>query len=240
MRPSFWIRLLLAAAALSSLASCSAPETVQESDSEIMLRRVKAVNRLTLAQMRVTKMATVGDLPLDSARGMRQTVAALADALKIGDRKAAYSYDTYLTAYVDLSETGKEDITVNDEVKHVTIRLPEPEVAFAGRDAEIREDHYRVTGLRSDIGPAERAALKEKMNTALRAEIEESDEFRRQLVENARKRGEAFFKELLGGMGYTVTVKWGKKGEEEDAEKEDDVMRSLLLDRLDEWEPAER
>ncbi|MDE5644502.1 MAG: hypothetical protein K2I45_02550, partial [Muribaculaceae bacterium] len=100
MRPSFWIRLLLAAAALSALASCAAPETVQESDSEIMLRRVKAVNRLTLAQMRVTKMATVGDLPLDSARGMRQTVAALADALKIGDRKAAYSYDTYLTAYV--------------------------------------------------------------------------------------------------------------------------------------------
>lgn len=239
MRPSFRICLLLAAALLA-LASCSAPETVQESDSEIMLRRVKAVNRLTLAQMRVTKMATVGDLPLDSARGMRQTVAALADALKIGDRKAAYSYDTYLTAYVDLSEIGKEDLTVNDFVKRVTIRLPEPEVAFAGRDAEIREDHYRVTGLRSDIGPAERAALKEKMNTALRAEIEESDEFRRQLVENARKRGEAFFTELLGDLGYTVTVAWGKKGEDEGAKKEDDVMRSLLLDRLDEWEPAER
>lgn len=223
MRPSVWIRLLSASAALLAFASCAAPETVRESDSEIMLRRVRAVNRLNLAQMRVTKMATVGDLPLDSARGMRQTIAALADAVKIGDRKAAYSYDTYLTAYVDLSAIGKEDITVDESLKSITIRLPEPEVTFAGRDAEIREDHYRVTGLRSDIGPAERAALKEKMNTALRAEVEESDEFRRPLVENARKRGEAFFKELLGDLGYTVTVTW--HGEEKETENKDDVLQ---------------
>jgi len=105
----------------------------------------------------------------------------------------------------------------------MTIRLPEPEVMLAGRDAWIREDHYRVTGLRSDIGPAERAALKEKMNTALRAEVEESDEFRRPLVENARKRGEAFFKEMLGDLGYTLTVTW--HGEEKETENKDDVLQ---------------
>lgn len=73
---------------------------------EIVLSRVQSVDRLTLARMRVTKMATIDDLRLEDAKGPKQVVAALMDAVKIGDRKAAYSYDTYMSAYIDLTELG--------------------------------------------------------------------------------------------------------------------------------------
>ena len=176
-----------------------------------MLHRMQAVDKLTLAQMRVTKMATIDDIPIDSARGARQVVAALLDAVKVGDRKAAYSYDTYLSAYIDMSEITEADLNVDEESKRVRITLPKPEVELAGRDMEIREEHYRVTGLRTAIGPAERAALKEKMNASLKEEIGADNEFSDKLTETARRRGETFFKELLGDLGYAVSVEWRDK-----------------------------
>lgn len=206
------VAAVVAAVCLLSFSCGRETPPPHENDAGIMLRRVQASDRLVLARMRVTKMATVDDVPLDSARGVRQVIAALADAAKIGSRKAAYSYDTYLSAYVDLSETGEEDITVDESGRRVRIRLPEPEVRMEGRDAVIREDHYRVTGLRTAIGPAERAALKEKMNTSLREEVDGNDEFSRILVENAKRRGETFFRELFADLGYETSVEWGGGG----------------------------
>ena len=73
---------------------------------------VKSVNKLVLAQMTISKMATVDDIKLEDADGARQTAAAVIDAVKIGNRKAAYSYDTYLRAYVDLTGLQPEDVVV--------------------------------------------------------------------------------------------------------------------------------
>ncbi|MCM1336322.1 MAG: DUF4230 domain-containing protein [Candidatus Amulumruptor caecigallinarius] len=190
---------LVVSTMLGLLASCSPGEADRSFYSE-----VKSVNKLVLAQMAISKMATVDDMTLDEASGMKQTLAALTDAAKIGSRKAAYSYDTYLRAYIDLSTLQPEDVKVDG--KEITLNLPPIQTEFTGRDIQIREEHYRVTGLRSEIDPKERAAIKEKMNASLKKEVEEKPLFRNKLTEEARAKAVTYFKSLLGKDGYTVNV----------------------------------
>lgn len=170
------------------------------------LSEVKSVNKLVLAQMTISKMATIDDIDLSKVDGMRQMAAGLMDAVKVGSRKAAYSYDTYLKAYVDLSSLTPEDIKVDDATKTITLMLPPVQTEFAGRDMEIREDHYRVSGMRSHIDAKERAEIKERMNTALKQEVEDKSEFRSRIEADARTKADAYFKALLGSDGYTVIV----------------------------------
>lgn len=191
---------LLAAAAL--LAACSR----EESPGKVLYSELKSVNKIVLAQMTISKMATIDDLDLAKAEGLRQTGEALLDAVKIGNRKAAYSYNTYLRAYIDMSELTPDDIDIDPSSKTITISLPAIQTEFAGRDPAIREDHYRVTWLRSEINPGERAEMKEKMNTALKKEVEGNSAFKRRVIETARAKGEAYFRSLAALDGYSVTV----------------------------------
>ena len=170
------------------------------------LSEVKSVNKLILAQMTISKMATIDDIDLSKVEGMKQMAAGLMDAVKVGDRKAAYSYDTYLQAYLDLSTLTPDDIKVDEATKTITLNLPAVQTEFAGRDMEIREDHYRVSGLRSHIDPKERAEIKEQMNTALKKEVEEKSEFRSRLEAEARAKADTYFKSILGTDGYNVIV----------------------------------
>lgn len=177
-----------------------------ERHSRTFYTEVRSVDKLVLAQMTISKMATVEDLKLEEAEGLRQTVEALGDAVKIGTRKGAYSYDTYMRAFIDMSALAEDDVTIDEKSKSITIDLPPVQTELAGRDAAIREDHYRVTGLRSDIDARERAGIKEKMNTALKRELDTDPAFRDRLVEQARVKARAFFSSLGEAEGYTVTV----------------------------------
>lgn len=167
---------------------------------------LRSVNKLVLAQMTVSKMATIDDLPLDNARGIKQTAAAMLDIIKIGNRKAAYSYDTYLRAYVDMSQLSPDDVRVDHDARTVTITLPPIETEFEGRDITVKEDHYRVTGLRSNIDQYERAEMKEMMNASLKNEVESNPEFRRRLIREAQAKARAYFEALADNEGYTVIV----------------------------------
>lgn len=167
---------------------------------------VKSVNKLMLAQMTITKMAVVDDVSMEDANGFKQTVAAITDAFKIGDRKAAYSYNTYLRAYIDMKDFESSDILIDDKHKTIILNLPDVKTEYAGRDMEIKEEHYRVSGLRSDISASERASLKEKMNESLKKEVEENPQFREKLESQARGKAKDYFTSLLGKDGYNVIV----------------------------------
>ncbi len=188
------------------LSGCQLLDRKETEQQRNYLSEIKSVNKLVLAQMTISKMATIDDIDLEKAEGLKQTAAGLIDAVKVGDRKAAYSYDTYLRAYVDLSGLTPEDVKVDEATKTITLTLPAVQTEFAGRDMEIREDHYRVSGLRSHIDPKERAEIKEKMNTALKREVEEKSEFRSRLEAEARAKCDLYFKSLLGSDGYNVIV----------------------------------
>ena len=126
--------------------------------------------------------------------------------LKIGDRKAAYSYSTYLRAYIDMSRLGEDDVKADAGNKTIHITLPPVQTEFVGRDMAIREEHYRVTGLRSQIDPQERATLKENMNTSLKREVEGNPDFKAALVATAKNRAASYFEQMAASNGYTAIV----------------------------------
>lgn len=175
-------------------------------ESNNFYSEIRSVNKLILGQMTISKMASVDDINLEDAEGIKQISAGILDAIKIGKRKAAYSYNTYLQGFIDLSSLEPEDIQVSDSKHSITINLPAIQTEFTGRDMEIQEEHYRVTGLRSEIDSKERAAIKEEMNKSLKAEVENNPVFRDKLIEQSRIKAESYFKSILGKNGYVVTV----------------------------------
>lgn len=193
-------------AAISALSGCTHSDSIEKDASLSFYENIRDVDHLVLAQMTVSKMATVQDARLSEAKGPEQTMEAIIDAVKIGDRVAVYSYDTYLESYIDLSEMNGDDISVDESSKHVKITLPKIHTRYSGRDAGIREEHYRVSGLRSDIDPKERAALKERMNKSLLQEMESNKEYTSRMEMKARQSAENFFTDFFAQRGYTVSI----------------------------------
>lgn len=195
-------RIIVAAAIAMAAAACSR----SDGEDTRLYSELRSVDRIVLASMSISKMATVDDMTLAEARGLKQSAGALLSSLKIGDRVAAYSYDTYLQAYIDMSDLRPEDISVDRERRHVSVKLPPVQTRFAGRDIELREEHYRVTGMRSDIDARERAAIKERMNTRIKEEVESNDTFRATLVDRARAKARTYIESLAAAAGYTASV----------------------------------
>ena len=84
--------------------------------------------------------------------------------------------------------------------------LPAIKTEFEGRDLPIRENHYRVTGLRSRIDAKERAAIKEQMNESLKEEVRRNPAFQNHIKAEARRKAIAYFESLLSGEGYTADI----------------------------------
>lgn len=195
---------------LPVLASCSSKQgsnEVKDSAPKLpQLSSVRSVGHLTLAEMSVRKVGTIDDLSVSESKNLRQSALAVLNKFKIGERKGAWSYDTYLRASIDLSALTRADMSVDSVSRTVRLQLPPVRVETAGRDAAMREEHYRVTGLRSQISPDERAALKEEMNSMLRREVENDPQFRKTLENRARARAVAYFDSLFAMSGYHTEI----------------------------------
>ncbi|MDE6121923.1 MAG: DUF4230 domain-containing protein, partial [Duncaniella dubosii] len=133
-------------------------------------------------------------------------VDAFINGIKFGDRIAAYSFQTYIDAYIDLSELKSSDVEVDEKRKFIKLTLPAIQTQYIGRDLGVQEEHYRVTGLRSEITAQERAMLKDKMSLALKEDVENNDEYRSLLVKEAQTKARGFFTILLNGYGYDCEI----------------------------------
>lgn len=199
-------------AALLLLPGCGGSKGVEEKKETLnFYSDVKSVNKLVLAQMAITKMATINDANRNNTgTGLQGTMDKVVNSMKIGTRKAAYSYQTYLRAYVDLSSLTPEDVKVDEKEKVVTIKLPPIKTEFVGRDMDITEEHYRVTGLRSQITAEERARAKEKMNASLKNEVKNNAAFVQKLEETAQAKARTYFQTMFQPQGYNVVVEFKK------------------------------
>ena len=175
--------LFVAFIAAVMTASCtqSGPERHAEEAASLSVSEVRQLGRLNLAEMTVTKMGTIDDLNLSAAETSKQQLAAIWTAMKL---------DT-------VSRTAQ-------------LSLPPIHTEIVGRDGSLREEHYRVTGLRSNISATERAALKEKMSAQLKEEIASDAEFERLLSDRARHRATAYFDSLFSTRGYTADISFKK------------------------------
>lgn len=198
-------RLILSALLVSMASACT-------NNTEMVLRsEIKDCGKLVLAEMSIRKVGKIKDKPVSESTGLKSFAMSLVDAVKPGDRVAVYSYDTYLRAYVDLTQLADEDIEINENSRTLTLTLPPMTTEFAGRDFEFNEEHYRVSGLRSDVSVEERAELKEKMSAPLRKEIEADRMFVNTVSRAAQEKADAYFKAFLAPYGYQVTVKFTPK-----------------------------
>ena len=203
--PHITLLSLLFFAMVALCGSCSSHEETPERD---YVSELRSVDKLILSEMSVTKMGTIDDLRPEDSRNMGETLRAWLNTLKIGSRKGAWSYSTYMRAYIDMERITDDDIRVDKDHNRLTVRMPEIEVEITGRDGNFREEHYRVSGLRSNIGAAERARLKEEMNKLLRKEVEERPEFRNRLIETAREKGTEYFKAFGEASGMDIDLIW--------------------------------
>ena len=93
-------------------------------DTPDFYSEIRSVDKLILSETRVTKMATVRDPDFTDAETLGDRAAAVISSLKVGQRVAVYSYDTYIQSYIDLSSLTPADVVVNDRERTVTLYLP--------------------------------------------------------------------------------------------------------------------
>ena len=124
----------------------------------------------------------------------------------MGDRIAAYSFQTYIEAYIDLGQLRDQDVEVDEKRKLIKLTLPPVQTRYIGRDLGVKEEHYRVSLLRSEITAKERAMLKDKMSKALKKDVEGNAEYRSLLVKEAQAKARGFFTILLHSYGYDSEI----------------------------------
>ncbi len=190
-------RIFILSLAVPALITCGCKP---KEEKEIpVLSELKDMQRLVLAEMSLNKVGTIDDA---NTKG----IEAIINGLKVGKRIGVYSYNTYLEAYIDLSKLRDDDVKIDDSRHLVTLTLPAVETAYLGRDAEFKEEHYRVTGLRSDITPSERARLKELMCESLKEDVTSNTELRKMLIEEAQGKARSYFTILLRNWGYDSEI----------------------------------
>lgn len=196
------------------LAICSCSPKEPEPSSASMLNELREVQKIYFAEMTVGKVAKIDDTSLSEATTLQQKVKAVIDKLKIGDRVAIYSYDTYIGAYVDLGELQPGDIELDRDSDIIKIKLPAVRTEIIGRAFPLTEEHYRVTGLRSGIGAEERAELKQKMGMQLRKEVERDARAIEELKRTARGKAVSFLNAMMADLGYEAQITFADSGKE--------------------------
>lgn len=171
------------------MASCSKEEEAPKRD---FYQEIKSEQKMVFASMAITK----------TAKSQRT------DWYKIGKRIAVYSYDSYMRAYIDLSELQEEDIVVDELNKSIKITLPSIKTDLIGRDMPLRKEYENIGLLRTELDSKDRAEMKEKANASLKREVEKNPVFRQQLTESAKRKARAYFETLFQADGYTTEVEF--------------------------------
>lgn len=159
-------------------------------DNSIVYKEIKSVDKMVFASMAISKTAVMKDPHI----------------FLLGDRVAVYSYNTYLQAYINLTDLKPDDLVFDDKNHTVTLTLPPVRTELVGRDMQMRKIYENISPLRSQLTSEERAQIKEKANRSLISEVANNPEFRRQVTEAAQSKARAYFEYLLEQDGYTPTV----------------------------------
>ncbi len=188
--------VLVAAVCVMSLTSCGNGSNSDSQETDRMpatvelYQELKSVDKMVFASMSITK-----------------SVKMQSDAwYKVGKRIAVYSYDSYMRAYIDMSQLQESDM-VFDEVNHtVQITLPPVTTEVTGRDMTMRKEYENIGLFRSELDSKERAEMKEKANESFVREVQRNPQFRRQLTEAAQRKARKYFEALCESAGYVANI----------------------------------
>lgn len=88
----------------SLVIACSSSGRPPEPEKIDYVSSVRQVGKLQLSEMSLSKVGRISDPAFQEARTLKEKAEAMVDKMKIGTRIGVYSYQTYLSAYIDLSE----------------------------------------------------------------------------------------------------------------------------------------
>lgn len=177
----------IAALILLLLAGCA-----RETPDRDLLQEIRSADKMIFASMSITKMARLEN----------------SEWYKPGKRIAVYSYDSYMQAFIDLSQLEEDDLRFDDKNKTVTVTLPPVRTEVTGRDMTLRKEYENIGLLRSDLDSKERAQIKEVANSDFNEEVRNNPEFRAQLTEAAERKARIYFENLFETYGYTADIRF--------------------------------
>lgn len=189
---------LASALAVMTMTSCSsgtkgdAVTTDKLPASVEMYQELKSVDKMVFASMSITK-----SVKMESSAWY-----------KVGKRIAVYSYDSYMRAYIDMSQLQASDMVLDEANHTVQITLPAVTTEVTGRDMTMRKEYENIGLFRSELDSKERAEMKEKANESFVREVQENPQFRKQLTEAAQRKARKYFEALCESAGYAASVKF--------------------------------
>ena len=175
---------------ISALVTLMLPSCAKN-DTNQLYQEIKSVDKMVLASMAITKTAKMDD---DGP------------FYKKGKRIAVYSYDSYMRAYVDLSQLQMEDLAFDEDAKTVTVMLPPIMTEITGRDMDMRLEYDHIGWWRDSLNSKERAEVKEKANASFKKEVEENPMFKQQLTDAAKRKARKYFETIFDANGYTASI----------------------------------
>ena len=175
---------------ISALVTLMLPSCAKN-DTNQLYQEIKSVDKMVLASMAITKTAKMDD---DGP------------FYKKGKRIAVYSYDSYMRAYVDLSQLQMEDLAFDEDAKTVTVMLPPIMTEITGRDMDMRLEYDHIGWWRDSLNSKERAEVKEKANASFKKEVEENPMFKQQLADAAKRKARKYFETIFDANGYTASI----------------------------------
>lgn len=166
----------------------------KDNDKVSLYQELKSVDKMVFANMAITKTGIWNDDHIYT----------------IGKRIVAYSYDSYMRAYIDLSALQQEDLIFNEKDKTVKITLPPIRIEQIGRDMNMNREYDNIGLVRSEITAKERAEIKEKINNSYLEEVVENPMFNQELTEAAQRKARKYFETLFESNGYTASIDFKK------------------------------
>ena len=125
---------------------------------------------------------------------IKKLIMAKDDILSVfGDRKIIFSCKATMKAGIDLKDFSKDDVSITNNGKDITINLPRPKVlAFNMPADEIVLEYSKVSGFRDAFNTQERNDLLKQGEAAILADAESIG-----IIEDAKENATDFFKMLL-------------------------------------------
>lgn len=190
-----WILAAVAAITSTSCGNGSTGDTATTDGvpaSVELYRELKSVDKMVFASMSITK-----SVKMESSAWY-----------KVGKRIAVYSYDSYMRAYIDMSQLQESDLVFDDANHTVQITLPAVTTEVTGRDMTMRKEYENIGLFRSELDSKERAEMKEKANESFVREVQENPQFRKQLTEAAQRKARKYLETMCESAGYVASVKF--------------------------------
>ena len=191
------INLLFAISIACLLWGCSSSS---KKGVDILIPNITNCAKLHTAQYNVHKILTYEDLQKLEANILTEKISIPIP----GERKLVIPIDAVVSAYIDLSTFGKENISINGEKVEVT--LPNPQIVLSSAKIDYKNEKQYLSWNRSKFTNAEKEDFLKQGRQSILASMAQSD-----IIDRSRINAYNTLLPILMSAGYqkeNITIKF--------------------------------